>query len=80
MRATLRPAGELKELKADLFTEVSHEVRNPLTIILSSAELLENYGQNWSEEKKRQHLQRIKLAAQQLNEMFSEALALSCSD
>lgn len=42
---------ELNELKSRIITTISHEYRTPLTTILSSAELVERYARQWTEEK-----------------------------
>lgn len=68
---------ELSDLKSRIVSMVSHEYRNPLTAILSSAELLEYYGNQWSEEKKLEHLHRIQAAAQHLNDLVGDMLCIS---
>ncbi len=59
IRKALAKEKELNELQNRFVTNVSHEFRTPLTKILSSAELLENYGSKMSEEKINLHFQRI---------------------
>ncbi|HEY9625192.1 MAG TPA: CHASE2 domain-containing protein [Crinalium sp.] len=68
---------ELYELKARFITTASHEFRTPLTIILGSAELLENYGHRWTDEKKHDHLHRIQHAVQHMMELLNDVLLLS---
>jgi PAS domain S-box-containing protein len=50
---------ELGELKNRFITMISHEFRTPLTTILSSAELLEYYGQKWGEDKRGDYFKQI---------------------
>jgi signal transduction histidine kinase len=50
---------ELGELKNRFITMISHEFRTPLTTILSSAELLEYYGQKWGEAKRMEYFRQI---------------------
>lgn len=50
---------ELNSLKNRFISLVSHEFRTPLTVILSSAELLEHYGSKWPDERRAQHLHKI---------------------
>ena len=47
------------------------ELRIPLTAILLSADLLARWGDKWSEDKKNQHLKRIRNSAVQLSEFSS---------
>lgn len=53
---------ELHALKNRFISLVSHEFRTPLTVILSSAELLEHYGAKWPDERRIQHLRKIHTA------------------
>ncbi len=56
---------------------VSHEYRTPLTTILSSAELLEHYGEKWPSEKRHQHLKRIQSAAKHMTHLVSDVVSIS---
>ncbi len=47
----LKKEKELSDIKTGVVTMVSHEFRTPLATILSSMEMLERYGMNWTEEK-----------------------------
>ncbi len=67
---------ELGELKSRFVTMTSHEFRTPLTTILSSAELLKDYGYRWSEEKKIQHLERIIVAVKHMTQLLNEVLLI----
>src|SRR5919199_4275447 len=55
MMKALERERELRELKSDFVSMASHEFRTPLTAIFSSTELLQHYGNIWSEEKKLKH-------------------------
>ncbi|MDX2231595.1 MAG: PAS domain S-box protein [Leptolyngbyaceae cyanobacterium bins.349] len=68
---------ELGELKSRFISMTSHEFRTPLTVILSSASLLENYSHRWNDEKKLTHLQRIQLAGQRMTQLLDDILVLS---
>ena len=54
----------------------SHEFRTPLTTILSSAELLQDYGDKWTQEKKLQHLERIQTAVKHMTELLNDVLLI----
>lgn len=68
---------ELNELKSRFVSMISHEYRTPLTAILSSTELLELYGHKWSEEKKKEHLDKIKGSVNYMTEMLKDVLLIN---
>jgi signal transduction histidine kinase len=55
---------------------VSHEFRNPLTSILSAADLLEYYLETASTEKKLQYIERIQSASNTMNELLEDVLVI----
>jgi signal transduction histidine kinase len=59
---TLARERALGEMRMRFLSLVSHEFRTPLTVILSSSELLEHYGWNWPEVKRQAHFLRIQSA------------------
>ena len=76
IRNALEKEKELGELKSRFVTMTSHEFRTPLTTILSSAELLEDYGSRWSEEKKLHHLRRIVLTVKHMTQLLNDVLLI----
>lgn len=68
---------EQNELKSRFISIASHEFRTPLTIVLSSTELLERYGNNWSGESVYKQIHRIKHTVSYLNDMISDILTIS---
>ncbi|MBT1686464.1 sensor histidine kinase [Dawidia soli] len=73
---TLEKEKELNTLKSRFVTMASHEFRTPLTTILSSAFLLENYTGTRLETEKKKHLDRIKRAVHGLTELLNDFLSL----
>ncbi|MBW4681645.1 MAG: PAS domain S-box protein [Microcoleus vaginatus WJT46-NPBG5] len=70
---------ELSELRSRFVTMVSHEFRTPLSTILSSADLLEYYCQEWpleKTEKKLEHLVRIQTAAVNMTQLLNDVLVI----
>ncbi|MGL5194968.1 MAG: response regulator, partial [Chroococcales cyanobacterium] len=62
IRRLLEIETQLSEFKSRLITTISHEFRTPMSVILSSAELLQVYSDTWPEDRKETHYQRIKTA------------------
>lgn len=68
---------ELNELKSRFLSMASHEFRTPLTTILSSASLIPEYPSMEQQEKRMKHVERIKSAVNNLNDILSDFLSLS---
>lgn len=76
IRNALEKEKELNELKSRFVSMTSHEFRTPLTTILSSAELLQDYGSIWDEQKKLKHLTRIQTAVKHMTALLDEVLLI----
>jgi signal transduction histidine kinase len=64
------------ELKTQYLYIAAHEFRNPLTAIKLGAEMLKEYSDKISEEKKQKHIQRIETATDSLINLLEEILTL----
>lgn len=73
VRKELEAERERRELRAYFFSQMSHELKNPLTSIMMAAELLEKMGQQTIEAKNK-FLQRIRTAVQQMNQLLNDTL------
>lgn len=76
LQRALAQAKELGELKLNFFSMVSHEFRTPLSVILGSAQLLEDEKQ-WSEPKKLRNLHRIQSSAKLMTKLLTDILTLT---
>ena len=76
LKAALQQEKELNDLRSSFISRTTHEFLTPLTAILSSAELLENYGGHWPEEKKIAHLHRIQDASKSMSQMLRDILTI----
>jgi PAS domain S-box-containing protein len=77
IRAALARERELSELKSRFVTVASHELRTPLAAILSSVELLDNYGGRLPEADRKEVIGLIKSAAARMNGMVEQVLLTS---
>jgi PAS domain S-box-containing protein len=68
---------ELNELKSRFLSMASHEFRTPLTTILSSALLINEYPNTEQFDKRKRHVEKIKSAVDNLNDILSDFLSLS---
>ncbi|HEY9874721.1 MAG TPA: ATP-binding protein [Candidatus Obscuribacterales bacterium] len=75
VRIALEKEQELSELKSRFWFMVAHELRNPLTAILGSAQLLEYNNQELPEVKRREYLYLIQSSVHSMNHLLSEVLA-----
>jgi PAS domain S-box-containing protein len=77
IRQALIKEKELNDLKSRFVSMVSHEFRTPLGLILSSAELLQNYGYRWSDQKRNEQFEKIKKAIDNLTGLMNDIIILS---
>jgi signal transduction histidine kinase len=67
---------ELADLKTRFVAMTSHEFRTPLSVISSSAELLQSYGEKWTQEKRGEHLTRIRTSVKGMTTMLDRILLI----
>ncbi|KAM3100524.1 ATP-binding protein [Phormidesmis sp. 146-35] len=67
---------ELNDLKSRFVTTVSHEFRTPLSIMMTSAELLERMGSACPEDRRVTYLQKIREAVRSMTRILSDMLTL----
>ncbi|MBD1877396.1 ATP-binding protein [Coleofasciculus sp. FACHB-T130] len=79
-RVALEKEKQLSELKSRFWFMVAHEFRNPLTAILSSAELLESYSHELTELRKREYFYLIQTSVHSLNNLLNEVLEFGKAD
>jgi signal transduction histidine kinase len=71
---------ELVELKSRFVSVTSHEFRTPLSVILSSTELLEAYADRWSTERKKEHFDRVGNAVRGMVRLLDDMLMIGKAD
>lgn len=75
-RKALERERELNELKSKFVSIASHEFRTPLSTVLSSASLIEQYNQRDEKDKVNKHVQRIKSSVNHLTSILNDFLSL----
>lgn len=80
LNEALQTEKELSGLKSRFVSMASHEFRTPLSIILSSAYLLEQYNQTDESTKREKHIQRIKTAVNDMQMILEDFLSLGRLD
>ncbi len=76
MQSCLEQERELREIKSRFISMLSHELRNPLTTILASADLMEKLPEKLTEQKKREMNRKIKESAGRMNKILDDLLVL----
>jgi signal transduction histidine kinase len=77
----LRKETEAKsELKSQYVSMASHEFRTPLCVIQSLIEILQNYGDKCSDEKKQKYLRHMQEAANTMNQLVEDILMIEETD
>jgi len=74
MRRVLEKERELNALKSRFVTMASHEFRTPLATILVSSDLLKVFADQFSDEKKLQHLNKIQLQVKNMVHLLEDVL------
>lgn len=76
-RLALRKEHELGEMKTRFIATVSHEYRTPLTAILLSTELLNDYGERLSPDEKSKHYGRIRDSVTLMNGLLEDIISFN---
>ncbi|HLY28908.1 MAG TPA: PAS domain S-box protein [Aggregatilineales bacterium] len=74
LRVELDKEKELLHLKENFISIVSHEFRTPLTVILSATDIMHNYHERLSAEKRVKHLEEIQKEVQLMIDMLDDVL------
>jgi PAS domain S-box-containing protein len=77
MRNALARERELSQLKSRFVAVASHEFRTPLAAILSSIELLDDYGARLPDDERKEIVQQIRTAVARMNGMVEQVLLTS---
>jgi signal transduction histidine kinase len=67
---------EFSELRSRFITTASHEFRTPLSIVMTSAELLERMGKGCPEERRISYLHKIREAVRSMTRILTDLLTI----
>lgn len=76
-KKALEQEKELSDLKLQFFSMVSHEFRTPLSLIMGSAQLLEENLKTQLEPRNLKNLHRIESSSKRMSQMLSDVLTLA---
>ncbi len=76
IRVALEKEKELNELKSRFWSMAAHELRSPMTSILSCAQLLEQEHHSLSEERRREFLYIIQQSVRTMDQLLNDLLAV----
>jgi PAS domain S-box-containing protein len=76
IRRALAKEKDLNILKSRFISMISHEFRTPLTAIMLSTDLLRRYGDQWSEEDKSKHFDRIQKTVLRMTQLMESVLTI----
>ena len=76
VRRSLEKERELNELKTKFVSIASHEFRTPLSTILSSTSLIQQYKEKKDYDKQDKHIQRVKSSVNHLTQILNDFLSL----
>jgi PAS domain S-box-containing protein len=77
LRTALQKERQLNELKARFSSMVSHEFRNPLSVIQSLTSIMKKYRGRLSEDKQMEYLDQIRSQVSHLVSLLDDVLAIS---
>lgn len=75
-----KQAEEERDRHSHYVCMASHEFRHPLTTIFISSEILKQYGEQLTEEKKLKHFDSIQSAVRSMNQMLEDILTIGRAD
>jgi signal transduction histidine kinase len=75
--AALAKEKEINQLKTQFLSMAAHDLRNPLTAILSSSEILRAYNEKLSPDKKTQHFDNIQSSVGNMTSLLEDLLLIN---
>jgi len=80
LAVALKAEKELNEMKTKFISMVSHEYRTPLTVILTTTYLLDQYFKRQDSQSFQKNIEKIQLSVKHMNDLLEEILVIGKSD
>lgn len=77
LRRALDREHELGKLRSRFITVASHEFRTPLAVMMTASDLVKNYGQRMTEERRDKHLDQIQQEIKKLTRLLQDVLTVN---
>jgi PAS domain S-box-containing protein len=71
---------DLSQMKSRFISMITHEFRTPLTIIISSANMLEQFYRKGNEDKLFKHLEKIRISSKNLSNLIERTITFGRSN
>lgn len=68
-------AKRLNQLKSEFYTMLSHDLRTPLSVMLTSLEILRQYGEQLTEARKQKHFCQMRGSIRQMTQQLETVMA-----
>jgi signal transduction histidine kinase len=80
LQEALRKSQEVSEMRSRFLSNVQHEFRTPLTLILSASELLENHGAKMTQEQRDSRHNTIREAVKEMVRLLDSSMIINQID
>ncbi|MBE9095081.1 PAS domain-containing sensor histidine kinase [Tychonema sp. LEGE 07203] len=80
IRRSLAKEQELRQVKSRFFSMLAHEFGNPLNTVLFATQILKEYGDEITNEEKKEYLKHVKSASKHMAQLLDDVRLLSSAE
>ncbi len=80
IRRSLAKEQELRQVKSRFFSMLAHEFGNPLNTVLFATQILQEYGDEITNEEKQEYLEHVKSASKHMAQLLDDVRLLSSAE